>query len=972
MINNDPLLQILLIDDDEDDYLITRDLLQDSSPISIQMDWESSMDGGLAALDTGTYAVALVDLRLGPDSGIDLIQKAWARSITTPFIVLTGQGDEELDVHAVELGVADYLVKGMVDGQTLIRSIRYAIDRATAIKNMAASEARYRLLFESNPAPMCLIVSHSQALVSMNLAARKLYGYKNEEISSLTLKDLRLPEHSSLKRVVEGILLREGGVLEQHRRADGKEMTVEIVSSSITVNQLPSQVLMLTDITAQVENSRQLRLFKRSIESSSNGITIVDATKHDLPIIYVNSAFEKITGYATSEVLGQNCRFLQGDDFDLSNEQSLAEIRRGFKNGGDISTVLRNIRKNGEPFWNDLYISPLYELGKLTHFIGVQNDISERKSAENKLAFIISHDVLTGLPNRTLLEDRLRQACQVCKRYDRAVALLFIDLDGFKLINDSLGHRLGDQILIEVGRRLTTVVRSGDTVARISGDEFIVLLPDLAKIEDALSVVEAVNTEIAAPYYLDSETIHLTASIGISATESNIDNPMSLLQQADLAMFQAKQHGRSSYRWYSQELNEEANYRVALRNELQNAIDHEQLSIYYQPLVDARSGRIRNVEALARWQHPTRGLISPGDFIPLAEETGQINALGEWILKKACRDAIHLHAQGFRNCSVSVNVSPIQLRKVGFINTVADALRASGLPAESLELEVVESVLLMDTDQVISTLHAIRELGVHIAIDDFGTGFSSLSYLKLLPANKIKIDRAFIKDVIENKNDAAITQGVISIAHHLGLEVVAEGVETEAHAAFLRKNQCDLLQGFAFAYPMPFDKLVTFMTNRASGNEGKLDSEVSNQQNPTLLLLDDEPNILKALARVLKRDGYRILSTTSIKEAFSLLATNDVQVIVSDQRMPEMSGTEFLSEVKAIYPDTVRIVLSGYTDLKSVTDAINEGAIYKFLTKPWDDVQIRKHIQQAFLYFRATQEQGAQQVIPSRNNDDQK
>ncbi|MEX0604487.1 MAG: EAL domain-containing protein [Marinobacter sp.] len=913
------------------------------------------MNGGLAALETGLYAVALVDLRLGPDSGIDLIRAARARSITTPFILLTGQGDEDLDVHAVEFGAADYLVKGLVDGQTLVRSIRYSIDRAVAIKNLAASEARHRLLFESNSAPMCLMVSDSLVLVSMNHAARKLYGYENEDINGLTLSDLRLPEHLPLKLPADGILLREGGVLERHRRRDGGEMIVEVISNRVSINQLASEVLMLTDITTQVENSRQLRLFKRSIESSSNGIIIVDATKHDMPIIYVNNAFEKITGYATSEVLGRNCRFLQGDD--LSNEQSLADIRQGLEKGSEISIVLRNFRKDGKPFWNDLYISPLHDdLGKITHFIGVQNDISERKSAEHKLAFNISHDVLTGLPNRTLLEDRLSQACQFSLRYGRSVALLFIDLDGFKLINDSLGHRLGDQILIEVGRRLNSLVRSGDTVARISGDEFVVLLPDLAQTEDAILVVEAVITEIAAPYHLDKETIRLTASVGISATDGNIETPMALLQQADLAMYGAKQYGPNSYQWYSQELNEEASYRVALRNELQNAIDEEELSVYYQPLVDARSGQIRNVEALARWQHPTRGLISPGDFIPLAEETGQIIALGEWVLRKACRDMVHLHAQGARHCSISVNVSPIQLRKINFVKTVIEALQSSGLPAENLELEIIESVLLKETDRVINTLHAIRKLGVHIAIDDFGTGFSSLSYIKLLPANKIKIDRSFIKEVIENRTDAAITQGVISMAHHLGLEVVAEGVETEAHAAFLRKNQCDLLQGFVFARPMPFDELVSFIINHTSDEKNNSGFNISNQQEPTLLLLDDEPNILKALARVLKRDGYRILSTTSIKEAFSLLATNDVQVIISDQRMPEMSGTEFLSQVKTIYPGTVRIVLSGYTDLKSVTDAINEGAIYKFLTKPWDDIQIREHIQQAFIYFRATQE----------------
>jgi diguanylate cyclase (GGDEF)-like protein/PAS domain S-box-containing protein len=955
MTKNEPLLRILLIEDDEDDYLITRDLLLDNSPVSISLKWVDSPAEGLAALETGIYEIALVDLRLGPDSGIDLMQEARKRSITTPFILLTGQGDEKLDSRAVELGAADYLVKGNIDGQTLIRSIRYAIDRSIATERLATSEAHYRLLFESNPAPMCLMNPDSLALISMNAAARALYRYNSDEVAGLTLEALRTPDHTTGRLSSEGILLREGGVLEKHRRSDGLAMIVEIVSNNITVNHHPMQVLMLTDMSSQVDNSRQLRLFKRSIESSSNGIVITDARQDDLPIIYANRAFEKITGYRSEEIIGRNCRFLQGDDFDLSNEQGISEIRRALRKNIDVSTVLRNYRKDGTPFWNDLYISPIRDdQGEVTHYIGVQNDISERKSAESELAFNVSHDVLTGLPNRTLLEDRLSQACRLSLRYDRSVTLLFVDLDGFKLINDSLGHRLGDQVLIEVGRRLCALVRSGDTVARISGDEFIVLLPDLPKAEDAVIVVERAIQEIANPYYLDGETIHLTASVGISTTNGSIDKPMELLQQADLAMYRAKQQGRNTYQWYSQQFNIEASYRVALRSQLQDAIDQQQLSVYYQPLVDARTGQTRNVEALVRWQHPTRGLIPPGDFITLAEETGQIIALGEWVLKKACRDMVQLHSRGFRNCSISVNVSPIQLRKDGFTHMLTDALTASGLPPENLELEVVESVVLLDTDVVINTLHAIRKLGVLIAIDDFGTGFSSLSYIKLLPANKIKIDQSFIKDVIGNRSDAAITQGVISMAHHLGLEVVAEGVETEAHATYLRKNQCDLLQGFAFARPMPFDDLLVFMNNQASDNTMKSGTDGNREQEPTLLLLDDEENILRALTRVLRRDGYRILTTTSVKEAFSLLAENQVQVIVSDQRMPEMSGTDFLSEVKTIHPDTVRIVLSGYTDLKSVTDAINEGAIYKFLTKPWDDRQIREHIQQAFLYYRAT------------------
>nr|WP_297401160.1 EAL domain-containing protein [uncultured Marinobacter sp.] len=955
MTNTDPELRILLIEDDEDDYLITRDLLDEASPVAVRVEWQATAEKGLEALHRGSFDAALVDLRLGPDSGLDLIRQAQTSGINAPFILLTGQGDEELDAKAVELGAADYLVKGQLDGHTLIRSIRYAIDRAMASEHLVNSEAYYRQLFENNPAPMVLADPETGQLQAMNQTARTLYRYDPDNISGMALADLKSSDPDPVSS--EGVPLSHGAILERHQSRDGEPLLIEVISREITVNYSPSRLLMLSNVTEKIRDNRQLRLLKRSIESTHNGIAIADARAPDLPLIYVNPAFAKITGYTPEECIGRNCRFLQGDSFDLTNEQALADIRRGLRDGTEVTVVLRNYRKDGTPFWNDLYLAPVRdEQGEITHFIGIQNDISERKSVESQLAFNVSHDVLTGLPNRTLLEDRLTQACQFANRYGRTLGVLFVDLDGFKLINDSLGHRLGDQLLIEVGQRIESIVRSGDTVARISGDEFIVVLPDLAQAKDVVMIVEKIIGDISAPYHINNQALRLTASVGITITDGKTDEPMALLQQADLAMYRAKQLGKNTYQWFSKDLNDRANFQVKLRNDLQDALENQQLTAYFQPVVDARSGKTRSVEALVRWEHPEQGLISPGDFIPLAEETGQIIELGRQVLNQACQALVQLHARGFRECSVAVNVSPIQLRKEGFTDSVAAALKATGLPPQFLELEVVESAVLYDTDAVVKTLHELRALGVHIAIDDFGTGFSSLSYIKLLPANKLKIDRSFIKDVIKNRSDAAITQGVISMAHHLGLEVVAEGVETDAHAAFLRKHQCDLLQGFAFARPMPFEALLDYLGAGANANERALNQGGDGEdRRPTLLLLDDEENILRALTRILRRDGYRILSTTSIQEAFSLLAENDVQVIVSDQRMPEMSGTDFFSQVKAIHPDTVRIVLSGYTDLKSVTDAINEGAIYKFLTKPWDDKQIREHIQQAFQYHAAIQ-----------------
>ncbi|HBX55889.1 MAG TPA: diguanylate cyclase [Pseudomonas sp.] len=708
-------------------------------------------------------------------------------------------------------------------------------------------------------------------------------------------------------------------------------------------------VVAFRDITARKEADKQLRLLKRSLEASYNGALICDAQVDDLPIIYVNPAFERITGYSAAEALGQNCRFLQGEERD---QIGIGEIRLSLQEKRDVHVVLRNFRKDGTPFWNDMYIAPVpNEQGEITHFIGVQNDISEQKRFESELAYNASHDVLTGLPNRSLLEDRLSQGCQISRRYKRSLAVMFIDLDGFKPINDTMGHSVGDQILIEVARRMNQQIRPGDTVARLGGDEFIVILPDLAREEDVLLVADRIIESIARPYQVSGIELHITASIGITLSDGSIEQPMQLIQQADLAMYKAKQQGRNNYQWYTEDLNQKVSERVTLRNELQKAIEAEAFELYYQPQIDGRSGRVVGYEALLRWQHAEHGFISPAQFVPIAEDTGQIIPLSEWVLSTACQAARNLLVQGFNHAVMAVNISPVQFQRSNFVETVRLTLEKAQLPAEMLELEITETVLLDNAERAIFTLHALKDLGVHISIDDFGTGFSSLNYLKRLPIDKVKIDRSFVQEVISDRHDAAITQGIISMAHHLKLKVIAEGVETEPQFAFLKKSHCDEFQGYYFAKPMPLAKLKEFLQLQHRQRHAQQSSSAADSNTQTLLLLDDEDNILRALARVLRRDGYQILAAHCAQDAFALLAKHDVQVILSDQRMPEMNGTEFFSRVKDLYPDTVRIVLSGYTDLKSVTDAINQGAIYKFLTKPWDDEQLRSTIAQAFQHF---------------------
>jgi len=1059
------LWRLLLIDDDEDDFIIIRDLLRHDPQQLITLDWCRDFHSGREQLLRQEHDLYLVDYRLGAESGLELIDHALQEGVCKPLILLTGQSDSQLDNSAIELGAADYLVKGQFDGPQLLRSVRYAIDRSLASMELAASEHRYRLLFEANPQAMWVYDKATLHFQASNLAASRLLGYSQAEFSRMTVLDIRSPSerlrfldyfeasvrHAPISNPQAGtwFYLHKDGhelaaevlvhdfifaqqpcclvlaidVTERHRAQQeasrheqslrkllndtrdallvidgngrlyyanpaaeqlfdasqaqlqqlifdlpdisedlfewslptphGDEIEVEIHLSDTDWKGRHARLLSLRDIRERKESEKQLRLLKRSLEASYNGVIITDAQEFDHPIIYVNPAFERITGYSREEALGRNCRFLQAGD---TEQPPIEIIRDNLARASEVHVVLRNYRKDGSPFWNDLYISPvLDEFGQVTHFVGVQNDITEEKRFQAELSFNASHDVLTGLPNRSLLEDRLYQSCQVARRYQHNLAVMFIDLDGFKPINDSIGHHFGDLILVEVGKRMGEQIRPGDTVARMGGDEFIVLLTDLKHEEDVLQVAERILGEISRPFLVDGIELHITASIGIALSDGQLEQPMQLIQQADLAMYKAKQEGRNNYQWFTNDLNQRVGERVRLRNDLQKAIEKQLFTLHYQPQIDGRSGRVIGIEALLRWNHPEQGFIPPSLFIPVAEDTGQIIPLSNWVLDTACRHMHQLCEQGMSGPTMAVNVSSIHFQRSNFVESVQQVLHKHQLDAEMLELEITEGVLLYHAEQAIETLHQLKTLGVQIAIDDFGTGFSSLNYLKRLPIDKVKIDRSFVEEIISDQHDAAITQGIISMAHHLRLKVIAEGVETESQFAFLRKSHCDHFQGYYFAKPMPFDELQAFLRERMLTQAPQAPQLSHSEPAQTLLLLDDEENILRALARLLRRDGYKILMATRAQDAFELLAKHDVQVIISDQRMPEMSGTEFLSRVKDLYPDTIRIVLSGYTDLKSVTDAINQGAIYRFLTKPWDDEQLRQVISQAFRQYSQEQ-----------------
>ena len=559
---------------------------------------------------------------------------------------------------------------------------------------------------------------------------------------------------------------------------------------------------VLQDITSQRAAEQALRLNQRAVEASSNGILIVDAQAPDMPIIYVNRAFETLTGYSQAEILGQNCRFLQGEE---SHQAGLRSLRQSIQAQQDGHALLRNYRKDGTPFWVDLHTSPVRdEQGTVTHYVGFQTDCTERIRYQDELRYQAGHDTLTGLANRSLLRDRIDQAL-LHSRPGEQLAVVFIDLDRFKLINDSMGHAAGDLLLKQCAVRISAKVEQEDTIARMGGDEFVVLLHQVAGPQAVQQQIDAILAALNAPFHIDGNTITISASAGIALHPAHGETTSALLRNADIAMYDAKSHGRDNSRLFSTDLSERAADSLRLKAELIIALAQQQLCLHYQPKIDAGSGVLVGFEALVRWNHPSRGLLYPGSFIDAAEEFGLISELGTWVLQEACRQTRAWHLAGTHRVSVAVNVSAAQFRNQAFVAEVEQTLARTGLAPGFLELEITESLVMESPQQFIQILSRLHGMGVTISVDDFGTGYSSLSFVKQFPIDYLKIDKSFVNDISTDPSDAAICETIITMGHNLGLLVIAEGVETLAQAAFLRAHGCDILQGYLISRPLPPD-----------------------------------------------------------------------------------------------------------------------------------------------------------------------
>ncbi|MGW8393058.1 EAL domain-containing protein [Pseudoduganella sp. HUAS MS19] len=701
----------------------------------------------------------------------------------------------------------------------------------------------------------------------------------------------------------------------------------------------------IEDVSERKQVELMLQLHNRALESSVNAIAITAIHEGSDTIEYANRALAELTGYAAGGLDGRSLEQLLADPDDAAAQTALHEAVHG---QSDVQLMLRGRHRDGRNWWAQLHVAPVGgSEGQHTHRVCVLTDMTSTMDYQAQLEHQASHDALTGLPNRNLCGDRLAQAISYAQRYSHTVWVAFLDLDNFKLVNDNLGHEAGDQLLRTVASRLRGCVRDTDTVARMGGDEFVLVLLDGHDATPSQAMLRKILDSIAAPMQLAGQEHTVTCSMGVALYPADSSEPQLLMRFADIAMYRAKENGRNQVQFYEPAMHARIVERAAIENELRGALARGEMFLVYQPKMNVASGEISGVEALLRWRHPTMGLIPPGRFIGVAEETGLIVALGRWVIHTACAQNKAWQDAGLRPLRVAVNVSARQFRDKGLADEVVEALRSTGLQAQYLELELTESMMMQNADEAVVTVQRLKKVGVGISIDDFGTGYSSLAYLKLFPIDYLKIDQSFVRDMLGDPTVAAIVRSVISLGHSLDFRIIAEGVETEGQLAYLQRYNCDEAQGYHLSQPIMPEAFAALLKQEQSRQPALRPAD---ERKGTLLLLDDEPNVLSSLMRLLRRDGYQILAAHNAQEAFSLLATHEVQVVVSDQRMPDMNGTEFLSRVRKLYPGTVRIILSGYAELESVLGAINRGEIYRFYTKPWDDQALRDNIREAFRY----------------------
>lgn len=887
--------------------------------------------------------MVLLDLRLPDGDGLEVLSRIRARKLPLAAMVLTGCGSRDAAIAALRAGTDDYLVK---DNDYLER-LPAALTRALA--HYQAHQDRWsrglRVLFAEHDQQKVErvrnhLLAHTPHIVLETVkSGAALLARLHAELPppwDLLLLDLQLPDQDVLTLV-------------RTLRDDPRfELPVVLLgerdSEAKVVKALHLGMAGFRDITGRRLTDERLRLQAAALQASRDGVMITDLKP---AIIAVNPAFCEITGYTEEEVLGQNPNMFSSG---RHGHEFFQAMWSGIKTHGHWRGEIWNRRKSGEIYPELLSISTVYDdRQQPSHYVGVKTDLSRLRSSEEQLQYLAHHDPLTGLSNRLLLESRLEHSLERARRERTRLAVLLFNLDRFRLVNESLGYAAGDRLLVEVIKRLQKRLRADDTMARLAGDEFVLLLEGIGDYQEAERVAGWFQEALAQPFPLpEGGEVYIQTSIGISIYPQDGETMAALLAGADAALNLAKAAGGNQFFYATAADNTRARHNLELESALRQALKKQEFLLYYQPKVNFLSGRISGAEALIRWQRPGHGLVPPGEFIPMAERSGLIVEIGAWVIAEACRQMRAWREEGLGDIRLAANVSARQFLGEGLPELVRLALDEHRVLPAHLTLELTESMLMFRPEEAISRMTALKELGIKLALDDFGTGYSSFASLSRFPIDQLKIDRGFVQALVDCPDAASIAASIIAMAHRMHLQVVAEGVENEAQCGYLRRNHCDELQGFLFRPPLPAAEFADLLRR---GETLPLADEPEELR--SLLVVDDDPHVLSALRRLLSEENYRLLTAADAAEGLRLLAENRIEVIISDQRMPGMSGTEFLRRAKDIYPDTVRMVLSGYADLETVVEAVNEGALYKFLAKPWQDELLLANINDAFLYYEA-------------------
>ena len=677
----------------------------------------------------------------------------------------------------------------------------------TIIGIRAANRTLHSVL--ESTADAYLAVDRRWRLTYLNAKAEKLFDARRElvlgqgfwdvfpEAASSFYKPFKRSMERGEERTFEGFYSARGIWLEVHTTPGTRGMS-----------------FYLRDVTERRQREQSLRESNQRLQtilhSAGDGILSID--RHGV-IETFNKAAECIFGYSANEAIGCNVSMLMPEPHAGRHSTYIEHyLRTGMATLiGKGAREVTAVRKDGSFFPMDLAVSEMH-LSDERYFVGIVRDITERKQAQEALEYISNYDPLTSLPNRSLLRDRLDHALHQAHRDEHLVAIMFLDLDRFKNINDTLGHALGDQLLRQVARRIEHCVREGDTVARLGGDEFVIVLEHINHVDNAALVAGKILDTLTKPMHLSGHEVIVSASIGITIYPFDDDNIDDLLKDADAAMYRAKERGRNNCQYFTADMTAHALEHMHLEQHLRRALERDEFELFYQPQLDLTCGEVIGVEALLRWRHPERGLVSPADFIPILEETGLIRPVGDWVLRTACRQQLAWRVQGLPPLRMAVNLSARQFHQHDLLGTVNEILQETGLDASDLDLEITEGVLVENVSSTVDMLEAFELMGVRLAIDDFGTGYSSLSYLKRFPLHTLKIDQGFVHDVTEDGDSAAIVQAIIALAHSLRLGVIAEGVETEEQLAFLRREGCREVQGYLFCRPLPAAELAEWLT----------------------------------------------------------------------------------------------------------------------------------------------------------------